>query len=222
MRSTWLSLVWLLNIAGCGVTVEDNDGGTVKCPQNDMRSSQMDMTPPAAKCAAAKGLPGDNLICADFTSPQTLVDLSAAGWNFMSAMSGTCTGWTVTNGKLQLANYGTLATGSCGFLLPALSAADYQKYSSFTLSVVQRVHIDEASGQTAQIMLGADAPATRLVTQWTGKGARQISTLTMLKTDLPNAGSNTYQPLFKIASMTTAGGTFQGWLIESIAVNGIP
>lgn len=222
MRSKWLALVCLLNIAGCGVTVEHNDGGTVQCPQGDMRSTQVDMTPPAAKCAAAKGLPGDNLVCADFTSPQTIVDLSAAGWNFMAVMAGTCTGWTVANNKLQVTSFGTLANGSCGFTLPALSAADYQKYSTFTLSIIHRVDISETVNQKVQVMLGADDPLTRLVTQWTGKGARQSSTLTMAKADLPNGGTSTYQPLLKIASTNTAGGGFQGWLIESIAVNGSP
>lgn len=223
MTLRWIVLGCLLSTAGCDTITEKG------CPGLDMKGgsggdggSVLDMTPPPPKCAAAKGLPGDNLICADFTSPQTIVDLTAAGWNFASTMSGTCAGWTVANSKLQVTSFGTLASGSCGFTLPALSASDYQKYSSFTLSVVQRVHIDENAGQTAQVMLGADAPSTRLVTQWTGKGARQTSTMAMAKTDLPNGGTNTYQPWFKISSTTTAAGSFQGWLIESIAVNGIP
>lgn len=222
MRSKWLPLVCLLNIAGCGVTVEDNDGGTVKCPQVDMRSLQMDMAPPAPKCAAAKGLPGENLLCADFVSPQTIVDLTAAGWSFTTSISGTCTGWTVTNGKLQVNSYATVANGSCGFTLPALSATDYQKFSSFTLSIIHRVDISETASQKVQVMLGADDPLSRLVTQWTGKGSRQTSTMAMSKADLPNGGTGSYQPLLKISSTTTAGGSFQGWQIESIAVNGIP
>lgn len=194
----------------------------LSCPSTDGKPATADMAVAPPKCAAAKGLSGDNLLCVDFDKVTQLTDPALAGWSFTAVMSGTCTGWAVANNKLQVTSYGTLANGSCGFTLPALSASDYQKYGSFTLSIVHRVDISETVSQKVQVMMGADDPLTRLVTQWTGKGARQFSTMTMAKADLPNGGTGTYQPLLKIASTNTAGGGFQGWLIESIAVNGLP
>jgi hypothetical protein len=219
MRPVWMISFALL--AGC-VYTEPRPDVDLSCPSTDGKPATADMAVAPPKCAAAKGLAGDNLLCVDFDKVTQLSDPALAGWSFTAVMSGTCTGWTVAGGKLQVTSFATLANGSCGFTLPALSASDYQKYSSFTLSVVQRVHIDESSGQTVQIMMGADAPMTRLVTQWTGKGARQTSVMAMAKADLPNGGTNAYQPLLKINSTSTAGGTFQGWLLESIAVNGSP
>jgi len=44
----------------------------------------------------------------------------------------------------------------------------------------------------------------------------------MSKNDLPNGGTGVFQPLFKLNASLTAGGTAQGWQIESIAVNASP
>ncbi len=215
MRSIVCLAAVVLPIAACQTVELTIPDGGVGCPALDASTTVPDLAVAPPKCAAAKGLQGDNLLCVDFKDVQ--MPSSLTGWNFncMQVFDS----WTTTGGKLQVNNFSTFMS-TCSFTLPALSAADYQKYSSFTLSVVQRVHIDDMSGQTAQVMLGADAPATRLITQWTGKGARQTSTLTITKADLPNGGTGAYQPLFKITSTTTAGGSFQGWLIESIAVNG--
>ena len=57
------------------------------------------------------------------------------------------------------------------------------------------------------------------MTQWTGKGAHQTSLMVLKKAELPNGGLNSFRSLLKISSTTTAGGSYQGWLIESIAVN---
>ncbi|MBL9004552.1 MAG: hypothetical protein JNJ46_09910, partial [Myxococcales bacterium] len=49
-------------------------GGDLGCPPPP------DLATPAAKCAAAKGLSGDNLLCVDFKDVQNLTSLT--GWNF--------------------------------------------------------------------------------------------------------------------------------------------
>ena len=123
------------------------------------------------------------------------------------------------NGKLAVKNFAGFMS-SCGFLMPALSAIDYQKYSSFTLSVVQTVDLN-ASKQGAYIYLSRHVTEQQI---WytTGTNPRQQNIYAVTKTALPNAGNNSYQPLFKITSGVGVGGANNGWQIESIAVMGNP
>ena len=98
--------------------------------------------------------------------------------------------------------------------VPALSSSDYQKYSAFTLAVIQRADLNETQ-QKAQIMLGADDPAKRLLAHMTGAQPRQYNVYQIAKwTCLSAMGSF----LLKISSGVAVGGTAQGWQIESIAV----
>lgn len=217
MSASRITMLGLGLLIGCDERLVPNDGGgslDQKCP------GLPDLLPMAPKCAAAKGLTGNNLLCVDFTSPQVLSDLTNTGWNFDKFDKG-C--WTVSSGKLQIntANFATYM-GTCGFVMSPLSASDYGKYNNFTLSVVHRVDISDAASQKLQVMLGIDDPSMRLVTQWTGKQSRQQSTIGMGKNDLPNGGTGVFQPLFKLNASLTAGGTAQGWQIESIAVNASP
>ena len=214
-----ITLLGLAILAGCDEKLVPN-GGDGGGAISDMKCSGLpDLLPVAPKCAAAKGLTGDTLSCTDFTSAQVLSALTTNdGWNF-DKFDKSC--WTVSGGKLQIntANFSTYM-GTCGFSMPALSMDDYGKYSSFTLSIIHKVDISDSASQTIQFMLGADAPSMRLVTQWSGKQSRQQNAIAMGKTDLPNGGSNAFQPLFKLNAALTAGGTSQGWQIESIAVMG--
>jgi hypothetical protein len=183
------------------------DGSSCYVPTPDL--------PDLAKetCLAAKGLTGVPLICTDFPSAQTLVELKGAGWDFTSKCTA---GWIVDKAKLQVSSFATFAD-NCIFTMQPMSPNDFAKYNSFTLSVVQTVDLNETK-QKAQIMLGADDPPTRLIYQTTGTTPRQVTTIKIDKTALPNGGgTNTYQPLFKINSTAPAGGTYQ---IESIAVMG--
>ena len=200
-----LSLFLLLSACSRSHSEPDDGPGDLGCPMPDLA------TPPP-KCAAAKGLAGDNLLCVDFKDVSALSGLG--GWDFTS-IGGGC--WEVMNGKLQVASFSTFAS-TCGFKLPALAAADYQKYSAFTLSVVQTVSLDESASQKGQVMQGADDALNRLLTQWTGKQARQQSVITVNKADIPGAA---LQPLFKLSATSTAGGIYKGWQIESIAIQGV-
>lgn len=96
MYAARLALLSLTCLLGCqnelvpipGVTFPDGS-----CP------TQPDMATPAAKCAAAKGLPGDVLgdICLDMgkVDKQTL---TGEGFN-LSATTVNCTGWDISGGQ---------------------------------------------------------------------------------------------------------------------------
>lgn len=219
MNSIFSVLLTVLALSGCGLfhdieisprSEQATDGG--KCPGTP------DLASPAAKCAAAKGLEGENLLCVDFSALPNQVLGSPPpsqlnGWDFNSPPN--C--WEIANGKLQVKNFSTFMS-SCGFLLPALSPSDYQKYNSFTLAVVQKIHL-ESTLQQAQVMLGGDDDQRRLLDWMTGKQPRKQWTQTIAKADLPPLAAGMFQPLFKLTSNIMGGG-FQGWQIESIAVMG--
>ena len=210
LRSTVFCLIIL---AGCSrLELIDPDAGNCE-PCKTQCPPAPDLRPPAAKCAAAMGLAGENLLCVDFDKVSKLSDLT--GWDFTSFCP---TGWDIVGSKLQVKNFGTFAS-SCIFTLPALPAADYQKYGSFTLSVVHSVDLNETR-QKIQVMLGLDDPTMRLIDQTTGVQPRKQWVHTLARTALPNGGTNTYQPLFKLTSSMGSGG--QGWQIESIAIQGGP
>lgn len=172
-----------------------------------------------AKCAAAKGLSGDNLLCVDFDKVTALTDPALAGWNFNA--STPCPGWQISNGALQVQNFGSFM-GNCGLTLPPidLKQADKQKYQRVTLALVHRVDMSDPD-QNAQVFLDLDL-ATRLIHQSTAKPGiptLTTTTLTVAKPDLPMALNSVYKFFLK-ASSGAAGGR-QGWQIQSIAVNGL-
>ena len=190
-----------------------DDAGTPCTPQ-DLSTTPADLSPATPKCAAADGLKGDNLLCVDFKDVQNLTSLT--GWNF-NCTSGS---WGIQGGVLQVNNFSMFAD-TCTFKLPALSAADYQKYSRFSLALVQRVDLNPTQ-QRAQIMLGADDQDTRLLIHMTGKQPRLQHVYQVAKTDLPIQAMGGFQPLFKISSNAQVGTLYSGWQIESIAIQGIP
>ena len=196
----------------------------------DLGTSLPDLAmPPPAKCAAAKGLTGDAIICVDFSSTADQILGSSLpqvlnGWTFgKDAMNNDC--WQIAGGKLQVKNFGTFV-GTCSFTMPLtdLAAAANQKYQSVTLAVVQRVDLNASAlpPQSAKSMLGLDDPS-RLLTTTTDKTPRQQQVYTLTRSDLagvPGVGTN-FQPLFKLSSAAVAPGN-TGWQIESIAVMGNP
>lgn len=188
------------------------DAGDLGCPA----MPPMDMKPEPAKCAAAKGLSGDVLLCVDFDKVTGLEELE--GWDFKN-LDG-CTGWMINSGKLQVNDIAKLGDGkSCQFLTSAIagSSLDEKESKSVTLAVLHTVDLSELDYKS-QIMLGADEPTTRLLAQQTGFQKRQISAFNILRTDWPQ-GESSYQYLFKISKITAklAG---RNWYIESIAIVG--
>ena len=216
-----------LMLAGCSEFDPDPNNPKDVCPssQIDMPTlcPNLDLAPPPPKCAAAKGLTGDALICVDFDKLSGLTDQALAGWNFVNAPAHP---WEISSGKLQVNNFATFAdTGSFRLPLTDLAAAANQKYQSVTLAVVQRVDLNDklAQLQSEQLMMGLDDPARRIEFR-TGSSPRQQYINAITRTDLASVngvGAN-FQPLFKLTSAAAVGGLFSGVQIESIAVIGNP
>ena len=75
----------LLGLMSCGgPEIFTPDGFMYGCTTPDGGPIPPDMLTPAPKCAAAKGLAGDNLLCVDFKDVQ--MPSSLGGWDF------SCTG----------------------------------------------------------------------------------------------------------------------------------
>ena len=220
MRSNHIILVGMLSLVGCDSQIVQRmtvtDGGSfyadLQCPAIDMVP-----TPVTPKCAAAKGLSGDNLLCVDFAKVQMLSSLS--DWTF-SCVGGSA--WTTTDGMLQVSNFATFKD-ECTAKLPAinLNDADKTKYKSLTLSVLHRIDLSDPE-QKAQIFLNDSSDQTRLTYFATGKKnpSRQTTAISLDKTDLPAMINNAPQWLLKLSSSLQVGR--QGWQIESIAVMGNP
>ena len=212
MRLSLLALTLAAGLLACERGPQVTEVPPESCASSDMRAG--DLPPPTPACAAAQGLPGDNLLCVDFDKLPSLSDSKLMGWDF-TTMGGNC--WELLGGKLQVRSFSTFM-GSCGFLLPPLSSADYQKYASFTLSIVQTLDINKQK-QSAYIYLGLDQDTQQL---WfdTGTYPKRRTTVELTKSALPNGGSGSYQPLFKLTSGAMVGSVNAGWQIESISING--
>lgn len=216
MRRALFIAICLGAVPGCGAFHDielyplngpSGDGGA--CPYTP------DMTVvPAAKCAAAKGLGGDTLLCVDMAQVSSVDALRAMNWIVAKdSMNNEC--WEIMSGTLQVKNFSNF-TDDCLFKLPALIASSHV---TFTLSVVQTVTVNKMK-QSASIYLGAAQDTQQLVSS-TGTNPKQRSIYEVATVALPNGGSGMYQPLFKLASGgIQAGSLYQGWQIESVAVMG--
>jgi hypothetical protein len=213
MRLPLSIAIFLSALPGCGAFHDlelyplqepPGDGGT--CPRSP------DMTVPVAKCAAAKGLGGDTLLCVDMAQVPSVDGLRAMNWIVAKdSMSNEC--WEIMGGKLQIKNFSSFAD-NCLFKLPTLN----QNYSSFTLAVVHTVDLNSVK-QKAQVMLGGDDEQLRLLDWMTGTQPRKKWVQTVAKDDLPAAAGGMFQPLFKLSSGAPSS-PYLGWQIESIAVMG--
>ncbi len=217
MRSAFLAALWATSFIAC-----DRGPFVTGLPQDisglaDMKDSP-DLTPSPPPCAAAKGLAGDNLVCADFNQIPSLPDAQRLpGWNFV-CLGGAS--WTTSGGMLQINNFGSFSD-DCTVKLPSLSLSDPEKakYKSFSLSLIHRIDLNDPE-QRAEIYLSSSA-ALRQMYLASGKKdvSRQRTILELDKADLP-AMLTSIQWQLKISSALTV--PRQGWQIESIAVNGVP
>ena len=217
MRSAFLAALWATSFIAC-----DRGPFVTGLPQDisglaDMKDSP-DLTPSPPPCAAAKGLAGDNLVCADFNQIPSLPDAQRLpGWNFV-CLGGAS--WTTSGGMLQINNFGSF-NDDCTVKLPALSLSDPDKakYKSFSLSLIHRIDLSDPE-QRAEIYLSSST-ALRQMYLASGKKdvSRQRTILELDKADLP-ALLTSIQWQLKISSALTV--PRQGWQIESIAVNGVP
>ena len=215
MRGVLMGMVFLV-VGGCDRASWMVDGGACPNPPVADAAGGPDMATPAPKCAAARGLAGDNLLCVDFKDVQQLTSLT--GWNFFCTNSN----WTSSGGFLQVNNFG-LFQGECTAQLPAINLNDVDKlkYRSIALSLVHRIDLVDTD-QIAGLYLNSTVDQTRLIYYATGKKnpTRQHTSIEVDKSDLPASINSTPQWLLKISATTTS--SRPGWQIESIAINGIP
>ena len=218
MRLIVLLSVVVATASGCTrIELEYPDGFMHGCTTPDGGTNPPDLLTPAPKCAAAKGLAGDNLLCVDFKEVQ--MPSSLGGWSF------SCTGtalWSTASGLLQVNSFGTFQDECTARLPPInLNDADKQKDRSLTLSLIQRIDLSDPE-QKAQVFLNDASDPTRLMYFATGKKtpSRQVTTISLDKTDLPAMVNNSPQWVLKVSSTGMFGR--QGWQIESIAIQGIP
>ncbi len=212
--------VCLALLASCDEYLVPKEGAVFPNQCTDA-AAPPDLATPVAKCPAAKGLAGDNLVCVDFAKVPSLTDQALTGWDFVSIGGGNY--WEIAGGRLQVKNFGTFAS-TCGFTMPAINFTDTDKtkYNTITLSVVHRIDLLDPD-QEAQIWLDSDNPATRILWKATGRRdvARQTTTFTIDKADLPaTLRANGFKWLFKVSSQTAIARN--GWQIESLAINASP
>ena len=212
-----LTISLALPLLGCMELRHTDDAGTTCTPQ-DQSTTPADLSPAAPKCAAAKGLPGDNVLCVDFDKVSQLTDPALAGWNFNAPTSAGCMGWQISGGKLQVKMYSALNT-YCGITMPAfdLKLPSNQNYLNAVISILHTVDVVEGQ-QQAKIYAGAVGAGRQLVSL-TGKNSRSTNILSISKSDIPTIVNNVFQPVLLLDSGVMAGGTAQGWNIESIAIN---
>lgn len=205
-----IALFLLSILLGCrNELVLINDGGGpdgVQCP------SQPDLLTPTAKCAAAKGLPGEVLgdLCIDMDKIDTQ-GLKDRGFN-LTASNISCMGWEVAGGKLQPTGVNTsLGNVTCTTTLPSIPIAT--KYSRIMLAVVQQASIP-VSTQQARIQL-FNAPPLDL---WLNPSA-EIDQRTVVEIDTSRltSGPDMQTILQLIAPKSTSTPM---WTISSIAVLG--
>ena len=190
-----------------------------ECSPADLMS-QHDLTQAPAKCAAAKGLSGDVLLCVDFDKVAGLDAPELKGWDF-NVLSA-CSGWEISSGALQIKSYQMLKT-DCAFLIKNINLADFsvQKFQEFTLSVKYNIEINRLKQQMAKIYMGSNNEE-RIMWQKAFVQPEQTLSIKMAKLNIPNGGNNSYQPMFYLynpGSSESPG--FAGWQIKSIAILGI-
>ena len=216
MRGVLIGMVFLV-VGGCDRASWMVDGGACPNPPVADAAGGPDMASPAPKCAAAKGLAGDNLLCVDFKDVQQLTSLN--GWDFFC---GGGYSWTSSGGFLQVNNFSTFQD-ECTAKLPAinLNDSDKQKYKSVILSIIHRVDLDDPR-HNAYIYINDTIKQSHIMYTVTGnkEPARQQSALSMDRVDFPGFINSSPQWILKIVSSMAVSKS--GWQIESIAINGIP
>jgi hypothetical protein len=213
MYAERLALLCLLSLTGCdNMLVPNTDGGSgtadANCP------SPPDMTTPAAKCAAAKGLSGDLLsdLCLDMDKVDTQ-GLTNRGFNLTASMQG-CSGWEITSGKLQPKAFAASGMAKCELLLPKIPV-DQAKYPRVTLALIHQASFSNTMQQAKielPIVIGTPLGL------WINP-AMAVDQRTIIEIDTSKIPSGPdAQASFQL--LQTAATTAPSWTISSIAVLG--
>lgn len=220
MRVPSTVFLCMLGLSGCGneptARVEKNDAGCVVVPSD---CKMPDLMPPTYNCPAAEGLPGTNLVCADFSKDSLSTLTTQKGWVFPNCLPSNPanTAWEVNAKMLQInaADF-TKFDGTCTFNLPTLIGNSFDSYSNFTISVLHTISLNDGTAggvapQLAQVYIN-----TGLVASGTSKPLpAQQWIQTVAKSGL------SLQTMFKLSAPSNSGGGFSGWKISSIAINGL-
>lgn len=216
MRTNHIILLGVLSLVGCDSKIVERDGSTntdLTCQMRDMAQ-----TPPAPKCAAAKGLAGDNLLCVDFSTITMPFAQSLPMWSFSKdSMTKDC--WEVQNNRLQIINFSGMFQDTCRVTLPTynFNDADKQKYKTVTLALVQQVDLDLGTTFPNQLEQIYNASPPFLLSQTSGNQPEQQFVLIIDLMKLPAASSKVAN--FTIQVMSAAKQFKNGLQISSIAVN---
>lgn len=142
-----IALPYMLVLAGCPMTIPNEDGGG-SSSDGSCHVVMPDLAPSPAKCAAAKGLTGENVVCVDFPTKGSLTELT--GWNFKAAGASDC--WILAVGqqtgkKVLLVNSFSTYSGECALTTPQidLSLPERKDYSRLTLSLLERTDVNPAT-----------------------------------------------------------------------------
>jgi hypothetical protein len=177
-----------------------------------------DQQPAQSSCPAAKEVAGDVLLCADFSTIQSLTDPNLANWNFEVVPETDCwqiAGNTLTNKDVADLNF------LCEASLPALNLTEpsLQKYNTFTLSIVYQIDLQE--GQSAAVFLSSNEVQGGTMYWILDVGGSDIpnlprtSTVAIGRASLPTDLNNVYRPLLQFTTQYK-GIMSQGWEISSI------
>ncbi|MFO0578463.1 MAG: hypothetical protein U1A78_31040 [Polyangia bacterium] len=218
MRGYLLVIWFLFSLTACNdniITLFDL-GGT--CSRQDGSIMRDDMQTSTPRCAAGQFLPGEAVVCEDFTNKQTALSIDALvakGWDFL----GNPNCWQTSNGFLEVKAFQSFV-GNCSFAPKTLDfRTEFQKYQRVTLSIIHRVDLSAPEHQ-ARIYIKDDGDSANQLYFNTNKltALRQQMTFTLQRNDLANPNLNdVFKFVMKINSIAGVA-TRQGWQFESIAV----
>ena len=173
--------------------------------------------PAPARCLAGQFLPGEPVVCEDFTNKQTAPSIDALegkGWDFFGKKD--C--WQTSNGFLEVKSFQTFAS-DCKFAPKTLDfRTEFQKYQRVTLSIVHRVDLSNPEHQ-ARLFIKDDTDNANQLYYNTNRltALRQQTSFTIQRNDPLNPNLNdVFKFVMKINS--TMAQNRQGWQFESIAV----
>lgn len=183
----------------------NQDGGTM----TDM--------PAPARCLAGQFLPGEPVVCEDFTNKQTAPSIDALatkGWDFL----GNPNCWQTSNGFLEVKSFQSFV-GNCSFAPKTLDfQTEFQKYQRVTLSLVHRVDLSAPEHQ-ARIYVKDDGDNANQLYFNTNRltAQRQQMSFTLQRNDPTNPNlTDVFKFVMKLNS--TMAQNRQGWQFESIAI----
>lgn len=228
-RALALGIRLALSVSLPGCTVEGSSffGNALNnaSPTADMSDGSAGSTDMAtgADCRASIGLPGTRLLCVDFDGDGSTFP---SGWTPKVGSGSSCMGWEVgpppsslPGGRaLQMTAFNNVS-GVCGFQLPMISLAGYQRVTLSIDHVVDFPALDGMNRSRLVEIYPTSAMTPPRLALFTGRETTwQRFTVVVRPADL--GGAQALQPLFSTQLPATSDTSYAGWRIRSIAVMG--